>query len=109
MLLYDRGARVYNFYIETSVNQNDWEMAVDKRNEQLRSWQDFTFTPRPVVFFRITGTSNSDEGNNVSLAVFDSIHLIGNIQNFTSISLFISTKGLSLCPFRESITRCFWK
>lgn len=34
-------------------------MAVDKRNEQLSSWQQFTFEPRNVVFFKIVGTYHS--------------------------------------------------
>lgn len=34
-------------------------MAVDKQQEQLRSWQQFTFEPRPVVFIKIVGTYNT--------------------------------------------------
>lgn len=41
------------------MNQKDWEMAVDKRNENLRSWQKFEFSPRPVAFFRIIGTQHT--------------------------------------------------
>lgn len=59
LLLWDCDSRTYSFYIETSVNQKDWEIAVDKREEQLRSWQQFTFTPRAVVFFKIVGTYNT--------------------------------------------------
>lgn len=59
LLLWDCDSRTYSFYIETSINQKDWEMAVDKRDEQLRSWQQFTFPPRPVVFFKIVGTYNT--------------------------------------------------
>ena len=59
VLLWDCDSRTYSFYIETSINQKDWEIAVDKRDEQLRSWQQFTFPPRPVVFFKIVGTYNT--------------------------------------------------
>lgn len=59
LLLWDCDMRTYSFYIETSINQKDWEMAVDKQEEQLRSWQSFTFTPRPVVFIKIVGTHNT--------------------------------------------------
>lgn len=59
LLLWDCDSRTYSFYIETSINQKDWEMAVDKRDEQLRSWQQFTFDPRPVVFIKIVGTYNT--------------------------------------------------
>lgn len=77
LLLWEKDTRTYSFYIETSVNQKDWEMAIDKRNEQLRSWQQFTFTPRPVVFFKIVGTSTSN-ASGVSLPVFDLLCLIAN-------------------------------
>lgn len=59
MLLWDCDTRTYSFYIETSTNRNDWKIAVDKRDEQLRSWQQFTFEPRPVVFIRIIGMHNT--------------------------------------------------
>ncbi|XP_068155599.1 BTB/POZ domain-containing protein 9-like [Drosophila tropicalis] len=56
LLLWDRDNRHYSFYIETSTNYVDWMMAVDKRNEEVRSWQNFYFTPRPVVYIRVVGT-----------------------------------------------------
>lgn len=59
ILLWDCDDRTYSFYIETSVNQKDWEIVVDKRNEFLRSWQHLTFTGRPVVFIKIVGTHNT--------------------------------------------------
>lgn len=73
MLLWDKNdrTRTYSFYIETSTNRKDWRMAVDKRNEQLRSWQEFTFEHRPVVFFRITGTFKSVNGDGFHLVHFE--------------------------------------
>lgn len=53
----------YSFCIETSLNQTDWEMAVDKRDETLSGWQEFNFVPRPALFIKITGT----QSDNVSL------------------------------------------
>lgn len=79
LLLWDRDDRTYSFYVETSLNQSDGGGgAVDKRNQRLQSWQTLTFSPRPVAFFKIVGTRNSDVGNKVSLDVFDLIHLFGN-------------------------------
>lgn len=46
ILLWDCDDRTYSFYIESSTNQTDWEMLVDKRNERLQSWQSFTFPPK---------------------------------------------------------------
>ena len=59
ILLWDCDERTYSFYIETSVNETDWEMVVDKKNERLQSWQSFTFEPRPITYIRIVGTYNS--------------------------------------------------
>lgn len=59
LLLWDCDERAYSFYIQTSTDQTSWELAVDRRNVQLKSWQHFTFEPRPVVFIKIVGTYNS--------------------------------------------------
>lgn len=59
ILLWDCDDRTYSFYIETSINENQWETVVDKRNERLQSWQSFTFDQRPVTYIRIVGTYNS--------------------------------------------------
>lgn len=59
MLLWDLDDRNYCFYIETSTNRRNWELVVDKRSEPVRSWQHFTFPPRPVVFIKIVGTYNT--------------------------------------------------
>lgn len=59
ILLWDCDERSYSFYIESSIDQNRWDVIVDKRNVQLQSWQHMTFAPRPIVFIRIVGTFNS--------------------------------------------------
>lgn len=59
LLLWDCDERTYCFYIETSTNQKQWEMVVDRRTVNLRSWQTLTFRPRPVVFIKIVGTYNT--------------------------------------------------
>lgn len=67
LLLWDCDDRTYSFYIETSTNRKDWQMVVDRRNDKARSWQNFHFAPRPVVFIRIVGTRNT--ANEVSFWV----------------------------------------
>lgn len=59
LLLWDLDDRTYKLYIETSVNNEDWELLVDRRDEHMRSWQQFTFKPRPIVFIKIVGTENT--------------------------------------------------
>ncbi|RZC34490.1 BACK, BTB, and/or F5 F8 type C domain containing protein, partial [Asbolus verrucosus] len=57
-------ARIYKYYIESSINKTDWDMVVDRRNEDCKSWQIIRFAEKPVVFIRITGTHNSIDTNN---------------------------------------------
>lgn len=59
ILLWDCDERSYSFYIETSTNEKDWEIVVDKRNDQVQSWNSYTFEPRPIIFIRIIGTYNT--------------------------------------------------
>lgn len=59
ILLWDCDDRTYSFYIETSVNETDWEIVVDKKHERLQSWQSFTFEQRAITYIRIVGTYNS--------------------------------------------------
>ncbi|EDW41175.1 GM25304 [Drosophila sechellia] len=59
LLLWDLDDRTYSFYIEMSTNRKDQEMIMDRRNDSIRSWQNFLFTPRPVVYIRIVGTRNT--------------------------------------------------
>ncbi|EDV95344.1 BTB/POZ domain-containing protein 9 [Drosophila grimshawi] len=69
LLLWDCDDRTYSFYIETSTNRKNWQMVVDKRNEKARSWQNFHFSPRPIVFIRIVGTRNTAN------EIFHCVHL----------------------------------
>ncbi|KAL3287749.1 hypothetical protein HHI36_002213 [Cryptolaemus montrouzieri] len=69
LLLWDCDERSYSYYIETSVDVWSWETLVDNTRENCRSWQDITFTPRPVLFIKIVGTNNSAN------EVFHCVHL----------------------------------
>uniref|UniRef100_A0A1B0AX68 F5/8 type C domain-containing protein n=1 Tax=Glossina palpalis gambiensis TaxID=67801 RepID=A0A1B0AX68_9MUSC len=81
LLLWDCDDRTYSFYIETSTNQKDWTMVIDKRDEQARSWQNFTFTARPVVFIRIVGTRNTAN------EIFHCVHLECPSEDPNSLSI----------------------
>lgn len=59
ILLWDCDERAYSFFIESSIDQKNWDVIVDKRNAQLMSWQHMTFAARPIVYIRIVGTFNS--------------------------------------------------
>lgn len=62
--LWDQDSRFYKFCVETSTNKKDWKMAIDRRNQECKSWQEATFSERVTVFIKITGTHNS--ANDVS-------------------------------------------
>ncbi|CAK9301887.1 unnamed protein product [Gordionus sp. m RMFG-2023] len=59
LLLWDCDDRSYKYHIQTSIDQVNWEMVVDKSNEPCKSWQNLNFKPRPVIFIRIEGTHNT--------------------------------------------------
>ena len=60
LLLWDCDDRSYSYHIETSLNNREWQMAVNKDRELCRSWQNIVLDePRPVVFVRIVGVHNT--------------------------------------------------
>lgn len=59
LLLWDCDSRQYSYYVEVSVDQQNWNMVADKRNELCRSWQLLRFPRQPIVFVRIVGTHNT--------------------------------------------------
>lgn len=93
LLLWDKDYRKYKFYIETSTNLKEWQMAVDKRDEELRSWQQFNFDPRAVVFIRFVGINNTHKTyNNVSSfdRLMDQFEFFINFYIYRNSILFIS-------------------
>lgn len=59
MLLWDRDQRAYSYYIETSMNQEDWVRIVDHSKYHCRSWQFLYFPDRVVKYIRVVGTHNT--------------------------------------------------
>ncbi|XP_050420152.1 BTB/POZ domain-containing protein 9-like [Adelges cooleyi] len=59
MRLWDHDDRVYSYTIEASVDNQNWEMVVNKSKELTRSWQMLQFTPRLMSYIRITGVHSS--------------------------------------------------
>lgn len=77
LLLWDLDDRKYRFYIETSLDRKNWQMAVDKRSEDSSSWQTLQFELRLCVYIRIVGTHNS--ANSVSLLILCVIYISLNL------------------------------
>lgn len=59
LLLWDCDERTYSYYIATSLDQTQWTIVVDKRNENAKSWQNLEFNPHPFAFIKIVGTRNT--------------------------------------------------
>lgn len=59
MLLWDRDARSYSYYVEVSPNQVQWQRVIDYSKYHCRSWQFLYFDAKPVRYVKIVGTHNS--------------------------------------------------
>lgn len=59
LLLWDIDSRTYSYYIEVSVDNENWVRVHDKSKQACRSWQMIRFPMRPVVFVKIVGTHNT--------------------------------------------------
>lgn len=59
ILLWDRDARSYSYFIEVSVNQTKWEKVIDHTKYNCRSWQSLYFPSRAVRYIRLVGTHNT--------------------------------------------------
>ncbi|RWS10709.1 BTB/POZ domain-containing protein 9-like protein [Dinothrombium tinctorium] len=59
LLLWDKDTRSYSYYIEVSMDQNDWVRVIDYSQYLCRSWQYLYFPSRVVKYIRVVGTHNS--------------------------------------------------
>lgn len=84
MLLLDLDDRSYQFYIETSLDNENWTMVVNKRNEYSRSWQTLTFEPTLCTYIKIVGTY-STETNVRILSLFSFFCILINISFPTDV------------------------
>ncbi|XP_002732994.1 BTB/POZ domain-containing protein 9-like [Saccoglossus kowalevskii] len=59
LLLWDRDTRSYSYYIEISMDEEDWVRIVDHSRYMCRSWQTLYFDPRVAKYIRIVGVHNT--------------------------------------------------
>ncbi|XP_070579023.1 BTB/POZ domain-containing protein 9-like [Ptychodera flava] len=59
MLLWDRDPRSYSYYIEVSMDEQDWVKVIDHCSYMCRSWQTLHFQQRVVRYIRIVGVHNT--------------------------------------------------
>jgi hypothetical protein len=70
-LFFDLDGRHYTYRIDTSIDGEHWEPAVDKSEGQWSSWQLDSFSERQARFIRITGLSNSTGQNLCQIVEFE--------------------------------------
>jgi 5'-3' exonuclease len=58
-LLWDKDNRYYQYRLEVSRDQKDWEVLADKSSGEWRSWQEFVVEPKKIKYIKIVGLYNS--------------------------------------------------
>lgn len=58
-LLWDQDPRYYRYTIDVSADGKEWTELADRSKGKWRSWQEFSFPPRPVKSIRVKGLYNS--------------------------------------------------
>lgn len=60
ILLWDKDNRSYSYFIEVSVNQEQWDRVVDYQEFDCRSFQHLYFTARAIRYIKLVGTHNTE-------------------------------------------------
>lgn len=63
VLLWALDDRWFQYRLETSLDNEHWQLAVDKSQGQWTGWQVDTFAPRAARFVRLTGLHDSRSSN----------------------------------------------
>uniref|UniRef100_F1KWU4 BTB/POZ domain-containing protein 9 n=1 Tax=Ascaris suum TaxID=6253 RepID=F1KWU4_ASCSU len=95
LLLWDRDQRSYNYYIEVSMDKEDWVRVIDHTKYLCRSRQLLFFSPRVVKFVRIVGTHNS---------VNSSFHLVNMEAMYTTEPFNVDPTTTLLVPIANVAT-----
>ncbi|XP_050426004.1 BTB/POZ domain-containing protein 9-like isoform X3 [Adelges cooleyi] len=69
-LLWGGNDQFYKYTVEDSINNQDWKWIANETKELKQSWQVLKFTPRPILYIRITGVYNS-AGNDFRILYFE--------------------------------------
>lgn len=59
LLLWNKDSRSYSYYIEVSMDNEDWIRVLDYSKYLCRSWQTLHFKPRVVRYIRVYGVHNT--------------------------------------------------
>lgn len=59
LLLWNKDARSYSYYIDVSMDNEDWIRMIDYSKYFCRSWQTLHFKPRVVRYIRVYGVHNT--------------------------------------------------
>ncbi|XP_050427021.1 BTB/POZ domain-containing protein 9-like [Adelges cooleyi] len=69
-LLWGGNDQFYKYTVEDSIDNQDWKWIAHESKELKQSWQVLKFTPRPILYIRITGVYNS-AGNDFRILYFE--------------------------------------
>ncbi|XP_050427019.1 BTB/POZ domain-containing protein 9-like [Adelges cooleyi] len=69
-LLWGGNDQFYKYTVEDSIDNQDWKWIAHESKELKQSWQVLKFTPRPILYIRITGVYNS-AGNDFRCVYFE--------------------------------------
>lgn len=88
------------YFVEVSINKNEWEIVADFRNEDRESVQRITFPEKLVIFIRIVGTFSAS--NDVSFFnVANFLELIIFAEHFPVLPLPMSSSSIKSEPKSE--------
>lgn len=59
LLLWNKDSRSYSYYIDVSMDNEDWIRVIDYSKFLCRSWQTLYFKPRVVRYIRVYGVHNT--------------------------------------------------
>lgn len=63
LLLWAKSTISYSYYVETSVDQNNWKRVIDFTKHRCRSWQFLHFPSCAVRYIKLVGTYNTSNSD----------------------------------------------
>ncbi|KAM0736057.1 BTB/POZ domain-containing protein 9 [Formica fusca] len=96
MLLWDHDRLYsYSFFIEGSLDQNEWVKLVDYTEYFCRSWQYLYFPPRVVRYIRIVGTNQIPGKDNMFRVVHFEAHYTNHTEQLSK-GLIVPTQNIAV-------------
>ena len=72
----------FSYYVEVSLDNNDWTKVIDYSNIVCRSWQNLYFDLVSVKYIRVIGTKLDGTINDIIIDFFEAKRLINNVPEY---------------------------